>query len=529
MSATRARRLDLQAVRAEAGRLFEAGDGRAALDLLLRVLADTEADRLRLLRRHLGQTSEQVSSAQLSLLRELLGEAPCAEEKALSPPDVELPEETTPKHKRKPHGRGKLPDDLPREERRHLVPEEERPCPSCGGPRQCIGWESSETLEHVPARFYVIVDLREKLACRPCAGAIDVAPAPPKIIEKGRPGPGLLADLMIGKFVDHLPLTRQQSIFRREGVELSVSTMVDWVAAVASTLAPLASRLEDLVLGAYVLGADDTGIKVLAKDAPGGARRGHLWCYVGDATHVVFRYTPDWTKEAPQAFLARRVGWLQADAYRGYDGIFKRPGGATAIEVGCWAHARRPFAELALDRDARAAPVVELMRKLYQVERHATEAGVDADERLRRRQSESAPIVDAIVLRCQQIRGQYPPSDPLAKAAGYVLNQERALRRFLEDGALPIDNTLVERRLRPIALGRRNYLFCGSDAGAERAAIIYSLAGTCALVGVDPRAYLAWVLDQLELRRVKHSQIDEVLPASYAKICPPSARLPASR
>lgn len=526
MAQAYARRIDLDKVRAQALTLLAEGKSAEAVEFVLTLLVQTEADRLRLLRKHLGRTSEKVSDAQLSLLRELLHEVQAPPP---APPEVGRPPRTTPPHERKKgHGRRALPEHLRREERKHRVPEAERPCPHCGGERVTIGWESSETLERIPASFYVIVDLREKLACPACEQGVQTAPAPEKAIEKGRPGPSLLADVIIGKYADHLPLTRQRTIYLREGVEIAVSTMVDWVAAVAMSLRPLAARLEELVLGAHVLGADDTGIKVLDKGAPGGAKRGHLWCYVGDGMHAVFRYTPDWSKEGPQAFLEKRRGWLQADAYRGFDALFARKG-ATAVEVGCWAHARRPFAELALANDARAAPMIEKIRALYAVERRATEEGVDAEERLRRRQAESAPVVDAIVAACCEIRGRYPPSDPLAKAAGYVRGQERALRRFLEDGALPIDNMLVERRLRPVACGRRNYLFCGSDAGAERAAVIYSLLGSCALAGVDPRAYLTWVLTRLEIERVPRARLDELLPASWAKVCPADARVPTSR
>jgi transposase len=526
VSAATARHLDLDGIRARAKKLVEAGKVEEALDYLIAQLAQNELDRRRLLRKHAGQTSERVSDAQLNLLKELLGETP--PDQPLTPPAVELPPKPTPKGKPRGHGRSKLPDDLRREERIHSVAEAERRCPHCGGERMCIGYEVSETLERKPAELYVIVDKREKLACHPCEQGVATATAPDKVIDKGRPGPGLLADVMVGKYVDHLPLNRQHGMYRREGVDLPVSTMVDWVAKVAASLAPLAARLEELVLAAHVLNADDTGIKVLDRDEPNGARKGHLWCYVGDATHAVFRYTPDWTKQGPQDFLEGRAGWIVADAYKGYDGLFKRPG-ATAIEVACWAHARRPFAELALDGDARAAPIIELIRALYDVEARATDERAEPEERLRRRILEAAPLVNAVVTQCREIRGRYPPSDPFAKAAGYVLNQERALQRFLEDGRLPLDNTLVERRLRPVATGRKNYLFCGSEAGAQRAAVIYSLVGSCALVGVEPRAYIEWVLTQLEIQRFPHSRLDELLPVNRAKACAESARIPTSR
>jgi transposase len=529
-------RLDLDEVCAELETLIGHGqiaDALAQVRRLLSLLRDRnthlELEVNRLVRKHLGKTSERVSEAQLSLLKDLLaaamGEAADADPAVLAPPAVELPPAPP---RKKGHGRKPLPPHLPREQREHWVPDEQRPCPLCGGERVCIGHETSETLEFVPASFKVIVDMREKLACPPCGEGVTTAPVPDKVIDKGRPGPGLLAQVMVSKYADHLPLTRQRTIYLREGVELPVSTMVDWVAAFHESVAPLVVRVGELALGSHLLACDDTGIKVLDKDAPGGAKKGHLWCYVGDTTWSVFRYTPDWTKEGPQGFLETRRGWLQADAYRGYDGIFNRPD-ATAVEVACHAHARRPFAELALLGDARAAPGVAWYQALYAIEDQATLDQVDADERLRRRQEQSAPILDAITEWCHALRGRYPPSDTLAKAAGYVINQNRALRRFLEDGRLPIDNTLVERRLRPIATGRRNYLFCGSDRGAERAASAYTLLGCCALVGLDPRAYLTWLLTQLETQRFPASRLDELLPANWAKVCPESARVPTSR
>lgn len=533
---TATQRPNLDEVRERARALAGEGKVEDALELVLGLLSQAlnhatllELEKLRLLRKHMGRTSERVSDAQLSLLHALLGTpAPMPEPDApLDAPDVALPARRA-KPRRKGHGRSALPSHLPRQEIVHAVPEAERRCPTCGVDRVCIGHETSEVLEFVPASFRVEVHKREKLACSTCEKGVAIAAVPDKVIEKGRPGAGLLAQVMIAKYADHIPLTRQRTMYRREGVDLPVSTMVDWVAAVSASLTPLVARLEELVLGAHVLQVDDTGIKVLDRDEPGGTKKGHLWCYVGDATWTVFRYTPDWRKEGPQSFLEPRRGWIVADAYKGYDGLFAKPG-ATAIEVGCWAHARRPFAELALEGDPRAAPVIDAVRALYKIEEQATVERADADTRLRRRQTESASLVETIVKLCTDIRGRAPPSDPLAKGAGYILNQERALRRFLEDGHLPIDNTLVERRLRPIATGRRNYLFCGSDAGAERAAVVYTLFGNCALVGVDPRAYMTWVLTELETGHVPASRIDELLPAHWATICPPTARTPTSR
>jgi transposase len=549
--ATTASRVDLEEVK----RLLEemlvgAERGGEAIALVLGLLANLrdqnsrlELDRLRLLRKHLGQTSEKISTTQLDLLMSLLGGAstgetpsPSADPKDAAPNkdgDDDAPLKPGPTNL--PRGKGKsgrkaLPDHLQRIDVPHLIPAEDRPCPVCGAERVCIGHETSEVLQIIPAKFVVERHLREKLACNApaCNGGVDVAPVPEKVIPKGRPGTSLLAHVVISKYADHLPLNRQCKIYLREGVDLSISTLAEWVAAVHKIIAPLAERCAFYALAAHVLQADDTGIKVLERDAPGGIKRGHLWGYIGDATWAAFNYTPTWEKEGPQNFLRTRRGWLVADAYAGYDGLYKRSD-AIVVEVACWAHGRRGFAELAQAGDVRAAPMIGLIAQLYKIESDATTDQVDPDERLRRRREHSTPITMQIGELCAQIINTTPPKDDLARAAGYLVNQWTALQRFLEDGRLPIDNTLVERALRPIAIGRKNYLFCGSDAGAERAASAYTLLGTCALVGVDPRAYLVDVLNKLELENWPMRRIDELLPPNWIKTAPPSARIAPRR
>lgn len=541
--ATTASRVDLDEVKRLLVEMLDGGQTNEAIEMVLGLLANLrdqnsrlELDRMRLLRKHLGQTSEKISTAQLDLLLSLLG-PPIAEPPgsdaggaqgndgaALEAPPVTLP------RKNGKGGRKALPDHLPRTDVLHSIPDEQRPCPVCGAERICIGHEVSEVLQIVPAKFLVERHLREKLACksRACDSGVEVAPVPEKVIPKGRPGASLLAHVVISKYADHLPLNRQHKIYLREGIDLAVSTLAEWVSAVHKIIAPLADRCAFHALAAHVLQADDTGIKVLDQDAPGGAKRGHLWGYIGDATWAAFNYTPTWEKEGPQNFLATRRGWLVADGYRGYDGLYTRPG-ATVIEVACWAHGRRAFAELVQAGDARAAPMIRLIGQLYELEGTATADQVDPDERLRRRREHSEPITMQIGALCAQIINTTPPKDDLTRAAGYLVNQWTALRRFLEDGRLPIDNTLVERALRPIAVGRKNYLFCGSDSGAERAASAYTLLGTCALVGVEPRAYLVDILNKLELERWPMSRIDELLPPNWIKNAPASARLPTRR
>lgn len=528
--------MDLDKVRGLLVEMIAAGRQADAIEMVIGLLARLrdqntrlELDRMRLLRKHLGQTSERVSGNQLDLLMSLLGEAmipaPKPEDETLSPPAVSLPKGNG---KKGNGGRKPLPPHLPRIDIPHPVADADRVCPVCGQTRATIGHEASEVLEFVPAQFRVERHHREKCACKACEEGVAIAPVPDKVIEKGRPGPGLLAHIVVSKYADHLPLNRQRTIYLRDGVDLSPSTMAEWVGAVHKSVEPLVRRCIHHALASHVLQADDTGIKVLDQDAPGGAKRGHLWCYVGDATWAAFDYTPTWEKEGPQTFLAERRGWLVADAYKGYDGLFSRSG-ATAIEVGCWAHARRGFAELAQAGDARAAPMLLHLRHLYEIESSATDEGVDPDERHRRRQEYSVPILDEIGRLVAKIINDEPPKSALAGAAGYVVNQWTALRRFLEDGRLPIDNTRVERALRPVAVGRKNYLFCGSDTGAERAASAYTLLGTCALVGVDPRAYLKDVLTKLEMQRFPASRIDELLPPNWILTAPEAARVPPRR
>lgn len=534
--------LDLDAVRRLLVEMLEAGKTAEAVELVIRLLGQMrdkntqlELEVMRLLRRHLGQTSERVSEAQLKLVFDSLGAgaqasscaAPDAAAAPLATPEAELPEDK-PKNSPKGHSRRPLPEHLPRVTVPHPVPEEQRACPVCGAPRVCIGHDRSEVLEFVPASFRVEVHEREKLACRRCEEGVTTAAPADKVIDKGRPGPGLLAHVVTSKYADHCPLNRLSKVYAREGVHLAVSTLADWVAAVDDSVEPVAERTREIVLTSHLVQADDTGLKVLDDKAPGGSKRGHLWCYVGDATWAAFVYTPDWRKEGPQSFLAERRGWLQADAYKGYDDLFTRKG-ATAIEVGCWAHARRGFVELFQSGEVRAAVLLQKVQRLYAIEAQATAGGDDPEARQKRRERDARPVLEEIGRWCAMTYNQEPPKSALAKAIGYIVNQWQALSRFVEDGRLPLDNTRCERALRVVAVGRKNYLFAGSDAGAERAATIYTLIGTCALVGADPLAYFTDVLRKLETRRFPASRIDELLPPNWIKTAPESARVRPSR
>jgi transposase len=471
-------------------------------------------------KRQFGQRSEKIDPDQLALfLAQAQAESKeidaalklVLEATAPRPDDPVRPPKLRP---REGHGRKPLPAHLPREERVWEPAAGERVCAVCGTEKSCIGEERSETLEFVPASFKVLVDVRRKYACRPCGDGVAIAPPADKPIDKGIPGPGLLAHVLVSKYKDHLPLHRLSGIYKRSGVELKPSTLGDWVAAGTDALGPIARAIWREAIGSYLLQSDDTGIKVLDTDHPNGVKRGHLWVYLGDGKWCAFVYTPDWKGEWPQAFLRERKGWLQVDGYAGYDDLFTREG-ATAVEVSCWAHARRGFVETLEAGDLRASVPVELIGRLYAIERAATEAGDDHVARHVRRQREAPAILDVLGKWIANTYNKEPPKSPLAKACYYAITRWQGLRRFLEDGRLPIDNTASERALRQVALGRANYLFAGSDQGGERAAIAYTVIGTCTLAGIDPLAYLTDVFQKLAAGW-PHRRLDELLPPAWA-------------
>jgi transposase len=542
--------VDVEQAVADVGRAFrEQGEGealalvRAMLELLARKNSELELDKLRLLKKHLGQTSERVSGDQLSFLLSLLPEEERPAD-ALVPAVDAAPIEgasdaassegngAPPKTKKKgrdEHGRKPLPNSLRRVPVPHEVPAEERVCTTCGKDKVCIGHATSEVLCYKPAELYVELHTTETVACpRGCEGEVVVS-GPDKVIEKGRPDASLLSKIVVGKYDDFEPLHRQKKFFERLGYSPPVSTMVDWVAATVKGLEPIEKLIKKLVLEAYVLQGDDTGLKVLDDKAPGGAKRGHLWFYVGDAALCGVVYTPDWTKEGPGIFLsARKGGYFVGDAYKGYDHLYTREE-HPLIECGCWAHGRRGFVELADRGEARAAVMLHHVKKLYEVEAAANEARDGPNERLARRQRDSVPVIADIKKWCNETIAKEPPKSALAGAIGYVLNQWVALNRFLHDGALPIDNTMVERALRGVSQGRKNFLFAGSDVGAMRAATIYTITASCRLCGVEPMAYVEDVLRKIQSGDWPYARLRELLPDEWRQTAPASALLRPKR
>jgi len=405
-----------------------------------------------------------------------------------------------------------LPEHLPRE---RVVHEPACNCPDCGAAMRRIGEDVSEVLDYVPARFKVIRHVRPKLACPACERIVQLE-APSRPIARSFAGPGLLAHILVSKYADHLPLYRQAEIYAREGVELERSTMAEWVGGCTQLIEPLTEALARYVFAAGKLHADDTPVPVL-DPGRGRTKTGRLWTYVRDdrpagsdePAAVLFRYAPDRRGERPKGHLKPFTGILQADAYAGFGHLY----GERIREAACWAHARRAFYELhQANQSPVAAEALERIGALYAIE--AEIRGRPPDERATIRQARAGPLLDALREWLRQTLMRVSKKSELAKAISYVLSRWTALTRYRDNGRIEIDNNAAERALRAVALGRKNYLFCGSDAGGERAAAAYSLIGTAKLNDLDPEAYLRYVLERIAEHPI--NRIDDLLPWNVA-------------
>ena len=407
--------------------------------------------------------------------------------------------------------RGPLAAHLPRE--RVVVPGPTA-CPCCQGALSKLGEDVTETLELVPRHWKVVQTVREKFVCRACE-TISQPPAPFHPIARGRAGPELLATILDAKFAQHLPLNRQSEVFAREGIELDTSTLADWVGACTATLSPLVALIRAHVLAAERLHGDDTTVPVLAK---GKTTTGRLWAYVRDdrpfagpaPPAAMFHYSPDRRGEHPQRHLAAYAGILQADAYAGFGDLYhpgRKPGPVT--EAGCWAHGRRKLFDLAqLARAPLAAEAVRRIDAIFDAERAIN--GLPAEQRLAVRQTHVAPLVTELESWMRAARARMSRHAEVARAMDYMLKRWDTFSRFLHDGRICLTNNAAERALRGVALGRRAWLFCGSDRGGERAAAIYTLIATAKLNGLDPRAWLANVLRRINDHPA--SSLNELLP-----------------
>jgi transposase len=471
----------------------------------------------RLLRQRYGPKTERIDPAQLLLFaQEILAQAepaPPPPEPAPAPP----PAPSAPK--KEGHGRKPLPASLPRKPVWHDVPPERRTCPDCGAERTCIGQEVREQLEYIPASLVVLEHIRPKYACRACEANVVIAERLPEPIDKGLPGPGLLAYVAVSKYADHLPLYRQEGIFRRSGVELARSTMCDWMAVAAELVEPIVKRMLGLILRSRVVQNDDTTVPV--QDHSGeGIKTGRLWVSIGDHDHpyTVYTYTPDRSATGPREIFRGFRGYLQADAYSAYDGLYAS---GAIIEVGCLMHARRKFYEARTSDPQRSHQALAWIGLLYDVERDVKRHETEDHEafvalRHRVRAERSRPIFDKFHEWLEAERPKVLPKSPIGEAIQYALNHWEALKRPLEAGLLELDNGACERAFKPVALGRKNWLFAGSDKGGRTAAILMSLCTTCKDLGIDPQAYLRDVLDRISTHPAK--RIDELLPDRWQEL-----------
>jgi len=484
------------------------------------------------LRRFYGPHSERFDPTQLLLFGLKVAEQmPVDEKTAEAESGQKLVTRRINHHK---HGRRELPAHLPRVEIPHDLTDEQRKCPCCGRDRLCIGHEASEQLEFISASFKVLRHLRSKYACKPCGEGcehcdgsphIEIAAKEAQPIEKGLPGPGLLAYIIVSKLGDHLPLYRLENIFERVGVTIARSTMCAWMLACGELVKPLVELMTKRVKQSQVIHTDDTRVPVQDESVKGKCKSGRIWCVLGDESNPfdTYQYTPDRTRAGPQNFLADYQGHLQADAYGGYDGIYTA---GKVIEVACWAHARRKFFDARETDGRRSAQMLRFVQRLYAIEdrikqriarRLKKEANLTMAQRHQiireARQARSRPILAQIKAWLDKEKELVLPRSPMAQAIGYALNQWEALCVYTTAGFLNIDNNAAERALKRVAIGRKNWLFAGNDQAAESHARLWTLIASAERHGLDPQRYLMSVL--AKIGQTPLSELEQFLPDQW--------------
>jgi len=455
------------------------------------------------LRRHrFGARSEALDQLELTLEAEEIARA--AEQPPAAHYTATVPNNAKDKPKRRP-----LPDHLPREEILLSAPEA---CTACGGKLKPVGEDVTEELEYIPGRFVVNRIVRPRLACA-CCETFHQAPLPSRPIERGRPGPGLLAHVLVNKYADHLPLYRQSQIFARDRVDLDRSTLAGWVGASTALLEPLADAIGRHVLAGQAIFGDDTPVK-LQSPGMGKTKTARLWAYGRDerpwggkaAPAAWYRFSTDRKGERPAEHLKTFTGWMHADGYAGFEELYRS---GAIREVACMAHIRRKFVDV---QQSQASPIatkaIRRIAQLYAIEAEAR--GRPPDDRAQIRQTKAKPILDDLAVWLAEQQTTISGKTPLAAAIRYALTRLKRLRPYLDHGVLELDNNTAERAMRGVAVGRKNYLFMGSEGGGKAAAIAYTLIETAKLNGVDPQAWLTGVLSRIAEH--KTNRIDELLP-----------------
>lgn len=482
---------------------------RSKIEVLLRELLDAKRNR----------KSEQLSDEQLALFATLWQKRQ-TEREAENPAEEEDDDDNQPGESganttsaKKRGGRQALPRHLKRERIVHDLAQHEKHCARCNQDLRPIGEETCERYEYVPASLTVIEEACLKYAC---ACTVRTAGKPPQPIEKSIAGASLLAHVIVSKMADHLPLHRQEKIFERNGVGISRKSMCGWLAQSAGLLNPLYLAAKRVLFESKAIGTDDTGVKVLDRKLP-FARTGRIWPYYGDADHpvIVYDYTPTRARAGPEKFLAEYRGYLQADAYSGYDAFFKDPARGL-IEVSCWAHTRRYFHKAVESDQARMGPVLLLIAQLYRVEKQARD--LTSEDRLRLRELEARPVLDKLHQYLLEIQLEVLPKSPEGRAVRYALKNWKALTRYAGDGNLEIDNNRTEQTIRGIAVGRGNWMFFGSDVGGKTAAVLRSFVASCQRAKVDPFAWFKDVLSRIAAHPI--NRLTEFLPHNWAPAQP---------
>ncbi len=475
-------------------------------------------EKLRLaLHKRFAASSEKAPPGQLNLFNE--AEAISAQAVA------EEATTTIPEHKRKKRGRKPLPDHIPRTRIEHDIPEDEKIC-ACGCRKSCIGEAVSEQLDIVPAKIQVLQHVRLKYACRSCEGveddgpAVAIAPMPPQPIPKSNASPGLLAHIVTAKFLDGLPLYRLETMFARIGIELPRATMANWMIRTGDLILPLINLMQEVQLGYNMLQMDETTLQVLKEKGRAATSKSYMWVTRGgppSSPVILFTYDPSRSGAVPLRLLANFKGYLQTDGYDGYSAVAKRK---DIVHVGCLAHARRKFDEAVKaqtsNKTGLAKQGLDMIQRIYRVEREASMRELGPDERKRLRDEKAKPLWEELRQWLGRSLGQAPPGTLTGKALGYLDKQWPRLIRYLDDGRLEADNNRAENAIRPFVMGRKAWLFCDTPAGADASARLYSLIETAKANGIEPYAWLRCVFTELP-KAITLADIEALLPWNIAK------------